>query len=90
MEARYPASIPKAPAHSTELLKSGKPHLNGIMGIKLNQGAAAIKSILPDRLAASPAGIMPVMVPNREIIHPVAMAKRTGNSMKTFDLCENT
>ena len=45
MEARYPASISNTPAHKVALLKSGNPHLNGIMGSRLNQEAEAIRSV---------------------------------------------
>ena len=77
MEARYPASIPNTPAHSTELPQSGIPHLNGIMGSKLIQAAAPIRSSLPARLAALPSGIRPVTVPIREASQPVAIASST-------------
>ena len=81
--------MPKEPA-TVMAPNVGKPHLKGSMGRSENQGAAAIKSILPSTLAAFPSGIRPVKVPIIEASQPVIMARRTGNSRKTFAFLENT
>ena len=82
--------MPKTPAHRVALPRSGKPHLKGIMGIKLIQGAALTRPSLPARLAALPSGISPRTVPIRAASQPVAMASRTGKSKNILDFKANT